>query len=286
TPAINTDYDPCYNYNILDNYWRNTLNYWYMYGYISGNDDTLVEWDGWYRFYINGSSAQMPEWCFSHMSCGGYSSLWLHGSHPQLEDGVVSRDIYASVNGQCSSYRSDPIQVKACSGNYYIYKLTKPKPSIPVPVYCTVSFNTPNIDPCYNYTSLDEPWRATNNSFNYINYMCDYNVNWNGWYRLFYNGQSVQMPESCVNSSMCGTSNPLWLSGPHPQPEDGVVTRQVCSSTWSDCCGYRSHPIQVKACPGNYYVYEFVRPLLCASYCAGRFPNMLWSLFWVVFGND
>ncbi|XP_026108047.1 uncharacterized protein LOC113080020, partial [Carassius auratus] len=258
--SMTLNYDPCYNYNILDNYWRSTL--WYM----SGHDDTRVEWHGWYRLFINGSSAQMPEWCFSQMSCGGFSSLWLGGPHPQPEDGVVTREIYGSVNDQCSYYRSDPIQVKACPENYYVYRLLRPKPSIPVPVYCAVLFNTPNTDPCYDYTSLDDPWRATDNYYN--NYMCDYNVNWNGWYRLFYNGQSVQMSESSVGYGMCGTPYPLWLNGPHPQLEDGVVIRQVCGSTWNDGCGYKSHPIQVKACPGNYYVYEFVGPTFCASYCA------------------
>lgn len=136
-------------------------------------------------------------------------------------------------------------------------------------IFSIVLFNTPSTDPCYDYTSLDDSWRATDNYYN--NYMCDYNVNWNGWYRLFYYGHSVQMPESSVGSDMCGTPHPLWLNGPHPQLEDGVVTRQVCGSTWIDGCGYKSHPIQVKACPGNYYVYEFVKPTFCGSYCAGSF---------------
>lgn len=107
-----------------------------MYGYIYGYDDTRVEWDGWYRLFINGSSAQMPEWCVTYMSCGGYSALWLGDSHPQIEDGVVTREIYGSVYDQCNQYRSKPIQVKACPGNYYVYKLTRPKLSIPAPVYC------------------------------------------------------------------------------------------------------------------------------------------------------
>ncbi len=71
-------------------------------------------WMGWLvSTLIDGSSAQMPEWCMSYMSCGGYSSLWLGGSHPQLEDGVVTHDIFGSRDSQCSRYRSDPIQVKA-----------------------------------------------------------------------------------------------------------------------------------------------------------------------------
>ncbi|CAM4712222.1 unnamed protein product [Leuciscus chuanchicus] len=382
--TITLNYDPCNNYNILDNYRRSTLNYWSMYGSLTDHDDTRVEWDGWYRLFINGSSAQMPEWCFYYMSCGSFSSLWLNGSHPRLEDGVVTREIYGSRNDQCSRYRSDPIQVKACPGNYYIYKLTRPTLSIPAPVYCAVSFSTPSVDPCYNYTSLDEPWRSTDNSYYNNSYhygMCDYNVEWNGWYRMFYNGENTQMPESCVNQGMCGTYNPLWLNGPHPQledgvvtqassqsissastttetipsiesitppitttappvdpcynytvlddswratnnqhssqimcdtavswngwyrlfiqgqsvqmpdtcvdeyscgthaplwlngghptVEDGVVTRDVCGHWWNNCCAFQSNPINVKACPGDYYVYEFVSPTTCSlAYCA------------------
>ncbi|XP_056098279.1 uncharacterized protein LOC130077159, partial [Rhinichthys klamathensis goyatoka] len=260
----NITLNSCNNYNILDNYWRSTPIYWYKNGDVNRHDDTRVEWDGWYRLFINGSSAQMPEWCFNYMSCGGFSSLYVGGSHPRLEDGVVTREIYGSYHDQCSRYRSDPIQVKACPGNYYVYKFTRPTLSIPAPVYCAVSFTTPSVDPCYKYTSLDQPWRATDH---HNLGMCDYNVEWNGWYRLFYNGQKAQMPESCVNQYTCGTGSPLWLNGSHPQLEDGVVTRQVCVSSWNGCCTYKSHPIRVKACPGNYYVYEFVKPIFCGAYC-------------------
>ncbi|KAI4873662.1 hypothetical protein NFI96_032774 [Prochilodus magdalenae] len=55
----------------------------------------------------------------------------------------------------------------------------------------------------------------------------------------------------------------------HPQLEDGVVTRWVCGSWIGDCCYFKSFPIRVKSCPGNYYVYEFVSPNYCSSaYCA------------------
>ncbi|XP_017214057.1 pancreatic secretory granule membrane major glycoprotein GP2-like isoform X1 [Danio rerio] len=270
-PAVsNTDDDPCLNYNILDDQNRSPNGFFFVYNSIYGYDDTRVQWQGWYRLFINGSNAQMPEWCFSSMSCGGFSSLWLGGSHPQLDDGVVTRDIYGSYFEVCSYYISDPIQVKACPGNYYVYKLVKPKQLIPAPTYCAVVMTSPpSVDPCYSYNSLDDPWRAS--SFltgDHNNTRCDSDIPLNGWYRLFYNNQSAQMPESCVKSGTCGTLYPLWLDGPHPLLEDGVVTRKVCGSQWNDCCGISSHPIQVKACPGNYYVYEFVRPLYCAAYCA------------------
>ncbi|CAM4323765.1 unnamed protein product [Leuciscus chuanchicus] len=218
------NYDPCINYNTLNNNWRNILGYGHQNGLNADYDDTRVNWNGWYRLFINGLSAQMPEWCVSNLACGGFSSLWLSGSHPLLGDGVVTRDIYGSHFEECSYYRSDPIQVKACPGNYYVYKFTRPPLSIPAPTYCAVRFTTPSVDPCYNYNSLDEPWRATNNPYDSNYRRCD---NFQGWYRLLYNGQSVQMPESCVNQYMCGTYIPMWLNGSHPQLEDGVVTRQM-----------------------------------------------------------
>ncbi|KAF4106346.1 hypothetical protein G5714_012336 [Onychostoma macrolepis] len=271
-PVTDTDDDPCNNYSIFDDQNRSPDYYFFHHNLINGYDDTR-EWHGWYRLFINGSSAQMPELCFSYMSCGRFSSLWLGGPHPEIEDGVVTREVYGSNYQRCSYYRSDPIQVKACPGNYYVYKLIMPDRFIPAPAYCAVVLpSPPSFDPCYSYNSLDEPWRANTIPVigDWTNLRCDYDVDWNGWYRLFYNGQSVQMPESCVSRDMCGTFHPLWLNGPHPQLEDGVVTRQVCGFGWNDCCGYISRPIRVKACPGNYYVYEFVRPLLCAAYCAGE----------------
>ncbi|XP_051958180.1 uromodulin-like [Xyrauchen texanus] len=267
TTSIATATDPCYDYNILEDYWRDIRQYGNY-----GHDDTLVEWNGWYRFYLNREPAQLSEWCVHYISCGGNSGLKLKGSHPHLEDGVVTREVLGFSSFDCDSYRSNPIQIKACPGDYYVYKLVKPDESIYIPSYCAVTFFSPTVDPCDSYTSLDEPWRSTSNTYsynyNYHNSVCDYNVNWNGWYRLFYQGQSAQMPESCVNYGSCGTYHPLWLNGHHPQLEDGVVTRQVCASSWSDCCDYRSYPIQVKACPGNYYVYEFVSPTFCSAYCA------------------
>ncbi|XP_037399541.1 uncharacterized protein LOC108443868 isoform X4 [Pygocentrus nattereri] len=259
--------DPCNVNTLLDNDWRRPVTLFYT--NYSGFDDTLIQWSGWYRLYLQGKSAQIPEsdWCWSFMSCGGYTALLLGGSHPRPQDGIVTREIYGTYvysndSRQCNSYRSNPIQVKACPGNYYVYRLVKPAASIPMPTYCAATFT----DPCTNYTPLDQPWRATNTTGLKIS---DRYFNWTGWYRLLYYGMSVRMPESCVNQSRCGTDVALWLNGSHPQIEDGIVTRGVCGRSGSDCCYYSSTPIRVKACPGNYYVYEFVKPNVCdAAYCA------------------
>uniref|UniRef100_A0A3B1IS97 UMOD/GP2/OIT3-like D8C domain-containing protein n=1 Tax=Astyanax mexicanus TaxID=7994 RepID=A0A3B1IS97_ASTMX len=122
-------------------------------------------------------------------------------------------------------------------------------------------------DPCDNYNVLDEYWRSTKR---YDTGHDDTIVEWNGWYRLFLQGASAQMPECCVGVYRCGTYYTLWLNGPHPQIEDGVVTRQVCGNAGYDCYYYRTTTIQVKACPGNYYVYELIRPDYCnMAYCTG-----------------
>uniref|UniRef100_A0AAY3ZXX1 UMOD/GP2/OIT3-like D8C domain-containing protein n=1 Tax=Denticeps clupeoides TaxID=299321 RepID=A0AAY3ZXX1_9TELE len=128
----------------------------------------------------------------------------------------------------------------------------------------------PTIDPCVNYTSLDQPWRATNYSTKSVLY-CDNSVNWNGWYRLLYNGMNALMPESCVPINHCGTSAPLWITSAHPQVGDGVVSRAVCGNWNGNCCQFKPPSIQVKACVGNYYVYQFVKTGACdLAYCAGN----------------
>ncbi|XP_066511222.1 uncharacterized protein [Hoplias malabaricus] len=287
TDTANIASDPCSVYTVLRDEWRNgekdprtqyiryrfEYKYWRSrYRWNRGHDDTLVEWSGWYRLYVQGSSAQIAEsaWCSSYMTCGGYTPLFLGGTHPLPQDGIVTREIYGSYGystdpSQCGSLRSNPIQVKACPGNYYVYRLVKPALSIPMPTYCAVNFSVPSYDPCENYTSLNQSWRGINETGGKN---CDTYFSRNGWYRLFYNAMSARMPESCVNRSRCGTDIALWLNGTHPQITDGIVTRGVCGNSGSSCCFYRSRPVRVKACPGNYYVYEFVRPIYCyAAYC-------------------
>lgn len=125
------------------------------------------------------------------------------------------------------------------------------------------------LDPCFHYTVLDQSWRATN--YTTKNVSCDRKVQWQGWYRLFYRGQSLQMPELCIKKERCGTHAPLWLVGGHPRKRDGIVTRKICGHWNNDCCAFKSPPIKVKACEGNYYVYQFIQPPTChLAYCAGE----------------
>ncbi|XP_036440335.1 pancreatic secretory granule membrane major glycoprotein GP2-like [Colossoma macropomum] len=116
-------------------------------------------------------------------------------------------------------------------------------------------------DPCQHYTILEDAWRSTDFKTNGTVH-CDMGVNWQGWYRMYLDGVSVQMPERCIQPRMCGTDSPLWLKTPHPVNSDGVVQGTVCGSWVEGCCNFE-FPIHVKACPGNYYVYKFVKPPLC-----------------------
>ena len=121
-------------------------------------------------------------------------------------------------------------------------------------------------DPCHNYTVLNDIWRATSNLDRSVT-RCDDHVEWQGWYRMFHQGASVLMPNVCVPYYRCGTTHPLRLIGPHPRPEYGIVTREVCAG---GCCDHKLPSIQVKACPGNYTVYKLVDPNDCyAEYCTG-----------------
>ncbi|XP_067260252.1 adhesion G protein-coupled receptor E3-like [Chanodichthys erythropterus] len=244
--------------------------------------DTNVTWSGWYRLFIDGLSAQIPDTCVEVYSCSTDIPLWIPDGHPTVEDGVVTRDVCGHWDNYCCYYGSFPIKVKACPDNYYVYELVRPT------VYCSgycadvnisntsstavtpapISTVNLSVDPCYNYTVLDEPWRA-NISQPSNSYKCDISVSWSGWYRLFINSLSAQIPDTCIANYHCGTVVPLWIRGGHPKVEDGVVTRDVCGQWNNYCCYYRSFPIKVKACPGNYYVYELVSPTICNStYCA------------------
>ncbi|XP_026102626.1 uromodulin-like [Carassius auratus] len=245
--------------------------------------DCEVNWNGWYRLFIQDQSVQMPDTCVEEYSCGTDAPLWLKGGHPTVEDGMVTRDVCGHYDNNCCSFLSNPINVKACPGDYYVYEFVKP--AFCFLAYCadvtninstytvttTIMTAVPPVDPCYNYNVLDDPWRATNNQYT-SEIMCDCEVSWDGWYRLFIQDQSVQMPDTCVDMLSCGTHAPLWLTGGHPTVEDGVVTRDVCGHWDNDCCYFQSNPIKVKACSGNYFVYEFVKPAFCSlAYCAAVF---------------
>ncbi|CAI5672527.1 unnamed protein product [Oreochromis niloticus] len=122
-------------------------------------------------------------------------------------------------------------------------------------------------DPCQNYTALNDDWRSTNNTN--IQYHCDFDIDWQGWYRLFLGQSSAHIPERCIDSFRCGTLAPLWITQPHPTQVGEIVDRTVCNTWDGSCCLFTSHTIQVELCYGNYYVYKLQKPVRChLAYCA------------------
>lgn len=131
------------------------------------------------------------------------------------------------------------------------------------------------VDPCVIHTDLNDLWRSVDNSINSPIY-CDQNVNFQGWYRLFLGQTSAQIPEYCVDQNKCGTHGPLWLNGTHPTQLNQIVSRSVCTHFAGDCCKYPKLTIQIKLCPGPFYVYKLVKPDNCdTAYCTGTVPFLL-----------
>ncbi|XP_072273144.1 uromodulin-like [Pyxicephalus adspersus] len=77
----------------------------------------------WYRF--PGEAAQLPEYCVAPVYCGGVNTaIWLNGTHPTIEDGLVSRTACAAWLHQCCVF-SFNVSVKACPDGFYVYKLNQ-----------------------------------------------------------------------------------------------------------------------------------------------------------------
>ncbi|XP_058874269.1 uncharacterized protein LOC117967226 [Acipenser ruthenus] len=275
--------DPCQQYKVLDEPWRST-NF-----PIAPSSDRKCDSGlfGWYRFLVN-DSVRMPEKCVPDYSCGSDATLWITGTHPVETDGIVSRTACAGWQLNCC-HSSITVHIKACPGNYHVYKYqgvpwcyhvycAEYNPTITalqtVPLSC---LNQPClsgqdcitnscVDPCQQYNVLDEPWRSTHFPVSPSSVpKCDLDLN--GWYRFLVN-ESVRMPEACVPEYSCGTHAPMWINGTHPLETDGIVSRQSCGK-WSSSCCYFTTTVHIKACPGNYHVYKFQGTPGCnLAYCA------------------
>ena len=73
------------------------------------------------------------------------------------------------------------------------------------------------------------------------------------WYR-FSAGAGTSIATHCLPDHRCGTDLPGWMDGAHPTVDEGVVSRKVCFSGWSECC-YRNITINVRNC-SSFFVYR------------------------------
>ncbi|XP_002711849.3 uromodulin isoform X1 [Oryctolagus cuniculus] len=117
--------DPCQTYSTLDQFWRSS-----EYGTGYSCDSNL---NGWFRFVGHGG-VRLAETCVPTLRCNTAAPMWLNGTHPSSDEGIVSRTACAHWSGNCCLWDA-PVQVKACTGGYYVYHLS-PAPECHL-AYCT-----------------------------------------------------------------------------------------------------------------------------------------------------
>uniref|UniRef100_UPI0037E8555A uncharacterized protein isoform X2 n=1 Tax=Semicossyphus pulcher TaxID=241346 RepID=UPI0037E8555A len=160
--------DPCQNYAVLNDDWRSTNNT----STQNLHCDRNVNWQGWYRLFLWGKSAHIPERCVAENRCGTHAPLWITEPHPTRSDQIENRTVCNAWSGSCCRCTSDDIHVKHCYGNYYVYKLVQP--SVCHLAYCTevnetapiVSTTTPPSTPptATNQVNITATTTANNSS--------------------------------------------------------------------------------------------------------------------------
>ncbi|XP_047241540.1 uncharacterized protein LOC124880462 [Girardinichthys multiradiatus] len=150
--------DPCASYTILNDTWRSTDNTDHNFLQC----DRYIAWNGWYRFYLGQSSAQIPEKCVAERRCGTHFPLWINGAHPVQFNEIVTRTVCSSYYGSCCYFTPHTIQIKLCYG-YYVYKLQRP--STCMLAYCAEpSFRVST----QNETSITLQWNKVNNDTSFF----------------------------------------------------------------------------------------------------------------------
>ena len=132
---------------------------------------------------------------------------------------------------------------------------------------------------CNSYTEINEPRRSVKSILKAGQIpLCDRLLPY-GWYRFTSFG-GTKMPETPITEYRCGTYDPIWLKDPHPTEDEGNVARRACISSFGNTCRYSTN-INVKRCPGNYFVY-FLKPrFYCATaYCAGKISKLPQSVYY------
>ena len=87
-----------------------------------------------------------------------------------------------------------------------------------------------------------------------------------GWYRVT-KMAGTRIIDFPVHTSHCGTYITGWLSGDHPSPGEGLVTRTVCFNYGGIDC-YHQSDVAVLNCNDAYFVYYLEDAPFCdAGYC-------------------
>ncbi|XP_038618733.1 uromodulin-like [Tachyglossus aculeatus] len=151
--AAETDlcFDPCQNYTVLDEPWRSS-------SFQGDGSNCDSKKSGWYRFMGKGG-VRISETCVPINRCNTAAPMWLRGRHPSSEEGIMNLTACAHWSENCCLWKTD-VLVKACPGDYYVYKLGEP------PVcslgYCTDPTTTEQ--PC-NHCLEDEECKLLNGTW-------------------------------------------------------------------------------------------------------------------------
>ncbi|XP_015780342.1 PREDICTED: uromodulin-like [Acropora digitifera] len=76
----------------------------------------------WYRFQGE-AGRQMATTCLPTHRCNTDLTGWMNGSHPNVEDGIVKRQVCFHGYENCC-YKTTTIDVRSC-GAYFVYRLNK-----------------------------------------------------------------------------------------------------------------------------------------------------------------
>ncbi|XP_061914398.1 oncoprotein-induced transcript 3 protein [Entelurus aequoreus] len=134
--------DPCSAYSSLNEPWRNTDHHINQSSGVPLCDNHMS--GEWYRFTGMAGDA-MPTFCIPENHCGTHAPVWLNGSHPQPQEGVVTLPVCASFGDDCCQWNAS-VDVKACTGGYFVYRL--PRPAVCFHVYCAHFYDICDDVPC------------------------------------------------------------------------------------------------------------------------------------------
>ena len=120
--------DGCKNYTVLSEADRAQGDIVINASDIRCDRDDLVP--GWYRFQ-GAAGDRMADKCVPAYHCGTQHPGWLHGTHPTVSEGVVTRRVcyplsyyYWHRSSNCC-FRSNNVRVRNC-GAFFVYQLQKP----------------------------------------------------------------------------------------------------------------------------------------------------------------
>ncbi|XP_032226261.2 uromodulin [Nematostella vectensis] len=78
----------------------------------------------WYRF-MGSAGTRMPTSCVPMNRCNTAAPGWLNGAHPSATQGVMTRQVCFTFNGNCCAW-SVSVGIQNCGGLYYVYRLAPP----------------------------------------------------------------------------------------------------------------------------------------------------------------